>query len=114
MGLLPIGGIMINDATVKLASSKKIAKTLFSNPEMIDTLKNYTNGNDAKQALDQFGKFAKGLSLDPKHAYKYCNAHGSAQLFDVTTNKSVIEAVEKLKRPFITLFKKNIFKKIFK
>ena len=39
----------------------------------------------------------------------------SSEIYEqAETNKSVIEAVEKLKRPFITLFKKNIFKKIFK
>jgi hypothetical protein len=52
--------------------------------------------------------------LDPKHTYKYCNAHGAAQLFDTTANKSVIDVVKRLKRPFTTFFRENIFKKILK
>ena len=114
MGLLPIGGFQLNEGLIRLASSKKIQKTLFSNPQTTEIVTNYASGKDAKQALDQFGEFAKGISLDPKHAYKYCNVHGAAQLFDMTANKSVIDVVKRLKRPLTTFFRENVFKKILK
>lgn len=114
MGILPIGGVLINDSKAKLVSSAKLAKTLFSDPKMTDTMKEFATGTEAQTCLKQFGSLTKSIKLNPKHAYKYINAHGAAQLFDVTAQKNVVTAVKKLKKPITTLVRTNILDKIFK
>ncbi len=107
-----LGAMQVGDK-VKLLTSSKLEKTLFANPALNDINKQNLSSIKAKKYLAVFGKFAKKVQLNPEHIYEYSNAHGTAQLYDITADKNVIQGVKKLSRPITTLVK-NIFERIVK
>ena len=90
-----LGGILVGGSKVMIRGSKKIASQIFSNPGNNDVTRTVT-GDAAKGLLTQFGKFAKGIVLNPKDVYTYTNAHGAAELFNESTGENVIQAVARL------------------
>ncbi len=107
-----IGCMQIGEK-VKLLRSSKLEKIMFSNPKLVDTFEESLSSKQAQDFLSAFGKYAKKVVLDPTHLYRYDNAHGAAQLLDITTKKNVIQGVKSLKHPIGTLVK-NIFERIVK
>ena len=109
IGRLGLGAVLAN-GKMKLASTAKLDKALFSNPNLTELSQNLSSNEEVKQFLGLFGKYAKDVKIDPTHSYKYINGHGAAQIFDKTTQEAVIGVTAKVSRP-ITKFVKYLLKR---
>ena len=115
--LAGVGQVKIGNAASYLVKNADIDENVKRTGGMDMRLSNLPS-DYAKDLLEKFGDYGKGIELDTKSAYAYSCMGDIVQLSNETTGKNIISVtrgvdaiVEQAKSGFLTRFK-EIFKQI--